>query len=63
MVLKYHFKVVMFFKYNSKLLIETISYGTQSQTHALWSRTVYMEWLEMYSGTRRFMEATTAMSS
>lgn len=29
----------------------------------LWSRTVYLEWLEMYSGTRRFMEATTAMSS
>lgn len=53
----------MFFKYNSKLFIETISYGTQSQTHALWSRTVYLEWLEMYSGTRCFMEATTAMSS
>lgn len=51
------------FKYNSKLLIETISYGTQSQTHALWSRTVYLEWLEMYSGTMCFMEATTAMSS
>ena len=29
----------------------------------LWSRTVYLEWLEMYSGTMRFMEATTAMSS
>ena len=38
-------------------------YDAQSRSHALWSRTVYLEWLEMYSGTRRFMEATTAMSS
>ncbi len=39
----------MFFKYNSKLLIETISYGTQSQTHALWSEDGVLGVVEMYS--------------